>query len=67
VRSARFFGHDALVTVSVPGAAREVTARLLGAPVHLVPGFAVSVSVQGPVVFFPDQDPGAAARATMEA
>jgi iron(III) transport system ATP-binding protein len=67
VRAARFFGHDALVTVSVPGANGEVTARLLGAPVHLVPGSAVSVSVDGPVAFFPDHDPLASARATMEA
>jgi iron(III) transport system ATP-binding protein len=66
VQSARFFGHDALVSVSVPGAQSEVTARLLGAPVHLVPGSAVSVSVAGPVTFFPDHDPGAVERATME-
>jgi iron(III) transport system ATP-binding protein len=66
VRSARFFGHDALVSVGVAGVEREVTARLLGAPVHLVPGSAVSVSVDGPVAFFADHDPGAAVAATME-
>jgi iron(III) transport system ATP-binding protein len=56
VSEVRFFGHDALVTVAVPGQAGQgtttVRARVLGAPTHLAPGTAVQVTVSGPVTFF---------------
>jgi iron(III) transport system ATP-binding protein len=55
VRLTEFFGHDALVSVSLNASpAVSIRARVLGAPTHLLPGTPVRVSVSGPVTFFPE-------------
>ncbi|MGB9374166.1 MAG: ABC transporter ATP-binding protein [Jiangellales bacterium] len=48
----QFFGHDAMVTVSVGDPATQVRSRVLGAPVHLTPGTPVSVFVKGEGTYF---------------
>ncbi|MBD0292766.1 MAG: ABC transporter ATP-binding protein [Jiangellaceae bacterium] len=52
-----FYGHDALVRVSVPvpGGSVAVSARCSGLPPDLAVGRAVGVRVVGPVTFFPAQ------------
>lgn len=52
VVSTQFFGHDAMVTVAVGDPSTQVRSRVLGAPVHLTPGTAVSVFVKGEGTFF---------------
>jgi len=54
VVSTEFFGHDALVTVSLAGQHTVVRSRMLGAPHHLVAGTPVSVFVKGEGTYFAD-------------
>lgn len=54
VVTTHFFGHDALVTVAVSDSSTNVRARVLGAPMHLVPGAEVSLFVKGEGAYFPD-------------
>jgi iron(III) transport system ATP-binding protein len=50
-----FYGHDALVrlSVAVPGGSVPVSARCQGVPADLEVGGSVGVRVVGPVSFFP--------------
>ena len=54
VVATQFFGHDALVTVSVGTSGTRVRSRVLGAPAHLTPGVEVSVFVKGEGTYFAD-------------
>ncbi len=54
VVATQFFGHDALVTVSVGTSGTLVRSRVLGAPAHLTPGVEVSVFVKGEGTYFAD-------------
>jgi iron(III) transport system ATP-binding protein len=60
VVSTQFFGHDALVTVSVGETGTLVRSRVLGAPHHLRPGTEVSVFVKGEVTYFSERPPDGA-------
>jgi iron(III) transport system ATP-binding protein len=65
VVSTEFFGHDALVTVSLAGQHTLVRSRMLGAPLHLVPGTPVSVFVKGEGTYFADPPPDRASAVMM--
>ncbi len=64
VVSTEFFGHDALVTVSL-GAHTLVRSRMLGAPHHLAAGTPVSVFVKGEGTYFADPSPDGVPAAMM--